>query len=574
MSQIEKKKRRTMPSLRGLKKSRKGCFTCKKRKKKCDEIKPICSNCTRLGLECTYGIRLSWNENNQFTIDVNTEKIKKIENIKSFDLSKFIEKSSPYFINFTIWDIIASYQVSPNPSSNQLLNLNNFILEQYESETKTDEEYKYDVHKLTSSILPKPELDLLRNDTYFGPIMKEEFLFELYSEVLSCTKSFARSENLSNDFINLVIPGCKKFPALYRSVLALSALDLIKLELGKNKNERNNYLINIYNSLFIGYKNDALNFLHDILDGFDINVVEMLEELVITILLLCNIEITNRGNKEWVRYLTEASLIFNALTLEKILSSNIFIFAYKYFSLRYILLLTTLDHETMNNFLETSPWPMLDEIFMNNGIDPMFGCSAKIIDIIYKTTIYDYLYHNNEIQMHDFVAKLTRLWYLLDSIKQNGSDENDELTGSARCHLYAAKIYIYTILIRNKVEKYLDDEYDEYVPKLWEKLTYLSLSQKSLFFPNWCFFIVTTTDIFEDEDIKRIRALRLFESLQSNWPLSSVVKIRKAIESIWKVYDLSSGMSSSDISSSDKERETPFDCRKVLKEYKFMLALT
>ncbi|RVD81027.1 uncharacterized protein DFL_008905 [Arthrobotrys flagrans] len=40
--------------------SRNGCWNCKARKVKCCEMKPRCSNCTRLGEECDYKIRLSW----------------------------------------------------------------------------------------------------------------------------------------------------------------------------------------------------------------------------------------------------------------------------------------------------------------------------------------------------------------------------------------------------------------------------------------------------------------------------------------------------------------------------------
>lgn len=36
------------------KKSRKGCATCKRRRVKCDEKRPICGNCERMGIECVY----------------------------------------------------------------------------------------------------------------------------------------------------------------------------------------------------------------------------------------------------------------------------------------------------------------------------------------------------------------------------------------------------------------------------------------------------------------------------------------------------------------------------------------
>lgn len=38
------------------KRSRYGCFTCRKRKKRCDEIKPVCTACKRLKLDCVYPI--------------------------------------------------------------------------------------------------------------------------------------------------------------------------------------------------------------------------------------------------------------------------------------------------------------------------------------------------------------------------------------------------------------------------------------------------------------------------------------------------------------------------------------
>ncbi|KAF4446380.1 hypothetical protein FALBO_17083 [Fusarium albosuccineum] len=41
--------------------TRSGCYTCRTRRRKCDEAKPECANCVRLGFKCDgYGLRLRW----------------------------------------------------------------------------------------------------------------------------------------------------------------------------------------------------------------------------------------------------------------------------------------------------------------------------------------------------------------------------------------------------------------------------------------------------------------------------------------------------------------------------------
>ncbi|GAM89189.1 hypothetical protein ANO11243_072260 [Dothideomycetidae sp. 11243] len=46
--------RETKSSNKQHKRSRSGCFTCRLRRKKCDEIKPMCKACKHLGLRCDY----------------------------------------------------------------------------------------------------------------------------------------------------------------------------------------------------------------------------------------------------------------------------------------------------------------------------------------------------------------------------------------------------------------------------------------------------------------------------------------------------------------------------------------
>lgn len=42
--------------------SRNGCWTCRQRRVKCDEVRPTCSSCVRLGKDCEWGQRWNFND--------------------------------------------------------------------------------------------------------------------------------------------------------------------------------------------------------------------------------------------------------------------------------------------------------------------------------------------------------------------------------------------------------------------------------------------------------------------------------------------------------------------------------
>jgi hypothetical protein len=49
------------PVKRNITRVRSGCWTCKARRKKCDEERPHCQTCRKLGIACEgYGLRLRW----------------------------------------------------------------------------------------------------------------------------------------------------------------------------------------------------------------------------------------------------------------------------------------------------------------------------------------------------------------------------------------------------------------------------------------------------------------------------------------------------------------------------------
>lgn len=52
-----------MPTSSRNERNRAGCWTCRARRKKCDETRPQCTTCCKLGLDCEgYGLRLKWGD--------------------------------------------------------------------------------------------------------------------------------------------------------------------------------------------------------------------------------------------------------------------------------------------------------------------------------------------------------------------------------------------------------------------------------------------------------------------------------------------------------------------------------
>ncbi|KAK6198547.1 fungal-specific transcription factor domain-containing protein [Scheffersomyces amazonensis] len=98
-------------SFKNSKRSRDGCLTCKIRKKKCDEIKPICSACLRLKKECF------WIDSQMSEDQIRQLKSKVIAEESNNKLRKRKSKSSSNNIynNDIVRESISSYSPAPVP---------------------------------------------------------------------------------------------------------------------------------------------------------------------------------------------------------------------------------------------------------------------------------------------------------------------------------------------------------------------------------------------------------------------------------------------------------------------------
>lgn len=148
----------------------------------------------------------------------------------------------------------------------------------------------------------------------------ENQLFDYYVKVISKKKVY--SDNLLNEFRSIIIPNSVISPSLFQLIIALSASDLIR-----KVPQRHDY----YSSVANQYKNQAINLMYNLLDNPS---EENLNEIMVSILMLCSLEIGEYGNDNWINYLKQSCLIFLSIDDEIVVNNQILLFCYRYFTLR------------------------------------------------------------------------------------------------------------------------------------------------------------------------------------------------------------------------------------------------
>lgn len=525
-----------------FKKTRQGCLTCRRRKKKCDLSKPICSACTRLNIECQYGTCLSWKEHYQHTLSKHDAKVYKQ---RRSECNNYSTKGPLPLVNFSFAEMSVFYQRAGT--------------EHMQRPPPTDEEERLE------QFLPPMELVLDRLGMVTGsplPLSKDElqdieaFLFAHFKDTCK-EKSFGFSSDIENGYLDLVLPECYRCHSLDQIVLSLSALDVAKQKLLHVSGSEDRASIELYYCLHIKYLNSSISLLYDDLDHFDISKVDSVEQLMLSLVLLCSVQITSKGNQNWVRYLAEACMIFSTLTQEVIESSSRLMFGYRYFSIRYILLITTMCENKLAKFMKQTPLVILHSFFENKHLDPMLGCSPRQSYLIYQLTLLEKGNANN--------SQYSELWDQLNGTNIAQGNETRGLTLCSQIYGLASRIYFCMVLKRSKSSLYKKGKFESIfellVPQLFNNFDLLDRVSRGDFYPSWCMLILCNSETLSwNSDESRREVMRLMTPIEERIPLCSIVPLRQAIETIWKVRDL--------------DEEHTLDWRLVLEKYGFMLALT
>lgn len=468
---------------RPLVRTRSGCLCCRQRRKKCDEQKPKCGACVRLNYACVYGTILSWHDSNQ-----------------SFS-------SGPAFPSGKVSQFLVSGYAD--------MDLHMAIKRREVVDTRKLF-LQFKTHRKLSVNGQQQKLNAPKD-------FEEELLFEYYVEVICRRKVFADSD--FNEFRDVTVPRDGMASSLFQSIMAIALSDM----------ERNNPSRSLYyRSMSMNYKNNAIDLLYDSLDTPN---AKCMADLVISIVILCSLEIGINATGNWVNHLQEGCLIMESIDDTSILNSKVYLFGYKYFALRYTLLLTTFNKGMYQKFTAHTLLKFIEEFFETTEIDNLFGCSPRLLYLIQKIVRL----RNEEVSSFDeYLVEVHTIHGELENLQQTNKDGDERIANCAQLYLLITRVYfqnLFRAVFASQGEKFLHTEAVDSSIALFHKMIDYNTHNSSLF-PTWALFILGINSIYKTDDVLRVKVLEIFDKLEVLWPKLSPAVIRRAVELIWKSHDL------------------------------------
>lgn len=346
----------------------------------------------------------------------------------------------------------------------------------------------------------------------------------------------------ANPFRSLIMPFAhtRRGPLLL-TILALSAAELASLGCDQPSHLMSNAAL---------YYNNAINQLQQSL----VNACNA-EENLLTCVLLSSFEITKGSRPAWLQHLNGAVAIHNRFASS--IGRDSALFAYQYFSSRWILLETTMppgtypweevmaEHsmtyqllQNLNSMLEQTV-ESVPTVAMQN-IDNNVGCSLEYIQLINRISILSAMKFHCQSdraatqQTHELYS--TTAMAFDDALKEMVfiTTSNDTyVEQSSRCFRLAGRVYLHLICLDASLASLaLIETQDDLVQTL--RLV-INDTQERRAFPLWPLFIAGCVS-FEDEHRKIV--LDMFRTLERKWPIGNITYVRNVTIHIWQSRDL------------------------------------
>ncbi|CCH46201.1 hypothetical protein BN7_5792 [Wickerhamomyces ciferrii] len=536
-----------------FKKSLDGCLCCKKRRKKCDEAKPICQNCTRIGLNCEWpshvdtsasvtpkitpnvtpgppdsnqqiNSRSSQQDQNPFRINGNISK----------DQGADSDSTAPLPASLNIY----SYSHDPIPNGDSIALVDQFLNIQMENKTENPPQTSIDIDLSKMDNMLSHIDDSIKptnNYTIPGVVLDHDDQLCYNKFIDKFLPSITSSHELDNAFLpsTLIIPFAATSHTVREIFLACGAT-LLCFNKDEYQKMANDKYINCVNLLIQDLQNSPT--------GCE-------DHLFISVQLLQTLCLRDKNiGLNATKSASHLSASYEILKKRKIMTNGIPPVLDKvlceYFVFNYPLTLMLCHHEKLSKKLVPSPFEFFDELssFLTTDIvpngnvwinHPMLGVSSKALEISAKTAWLCRLLQH-PITQDDFntAVDLKKMceeeWETILQIPTETEGQIINLS-FAKTHLQACFIILKKIVNWNTTI----EELQPIVSHMIDEFKYcenIKDSDNGAIVSIWCLFVCgSSTLTLEQRDFLTKCFLRMAKKINS----SLALKILKYFNIVW-----------------------------------------
>ncbi|EXJ94142.1 hypothetical protein A1O1_02535 [Capronia coronata CBS 617.96] len=550
-----------------------GCWTCRSRRVKCDESRPVCSRCSRSGLTCGYDIRLTWQDDNDARGVCHGRAGVWSKSGKQRGQTKQRKAKSPGVVGPPF----------PRLAHTRFLNTTVADVQRYlgddEQEQSDEGDCRLDHQEEILPDLGFPQhtlAHLTRPSKYasYDPILLS------YYEAVICSTSTLLDDEKHNPYRHVLLPMALQSPGVYHTTLAISANTL---RLARSE----------YTVIALEHRQQALRRLVTILNRKECDDSEM-DEILGMVLMLCWFEISDGCNPSWVTHLKgfRGLLHRHRRKLANVSphSWNMQQFFVRYFDFHLVLAKTTFrvdegdsnadlshpivgntgsestssrselyhgpdhtrqDHDDAPNFSSsTSSLSLHMPLDSMDDIDPYMGFSNGLLLLINEITDIGPMASRTGDQARATIHA-RRLKTSLANLHQRlpeSAVSSDMVTrrrafvATAEAYRLGAIILLHEVLSRSypavsaPCHVITKPELDDAIQSILQLIdTRLEDMIDTAALPLWPLFLAgCCVDLEED----RMTALRLFEVIEQRKRFGNITPARKVMEMVWRQRDL------------------------------------
>ncbi|KAM5357961.1 hypothetical protein ACJZ2D_015729 [Fusarium nematophilum] len=468
--------------------SRDGCFSCRRRKRRCDEEKPVCLRCRKTGDDCVFPERAS-----------------------ASNPLKFVIAASP---DHYVVPIQGSHRNASflNLSAREVLAINS----RFREDTVVSEDQASAIARDSQALsVPRVISPFGFNQLPERLRSIETSLVQYYVEVISSSRVYVQTG--PNGFRTSVIPRVlyQQGPLL-SAVLAMSAAEWAQNIVVDGRD---------YRALSMQYKVRALQELQQSLPDSQSS-----EGNLLTCVLLSSLEIAQGSRPTWLRHLQGALAILD--NFAGMIDPNIAQFALQYFRFRYILMETT-QPATPDSFDEAMAGlaraeAVLPTLQGTRGIiDAQIGCSMELVDIVNEISALSLVSGgSNDARSTDHLyTKGEEIERKLIELTIHDFDDTDEyLLKSAESFRIAAQIYLRLVCYNTAITHPSILQPHEALLSCLSDIIVEEQVRRS--FPMWPLFLAGCAC---SSDEQRKVVLDYFTLLDGKWPISNISAVWNAL---------------------------------------------